>query len=152
MAVVHADGHGVSFVFGRSLVKIRVHESARRVADRLDSTRNRRLLAVNVEDVHEDRDLERFFARHGVFGALDLADAPVDGTHHGALVERQFTNGIAEELEAEEEKKQEDVSEEVPVDHPVEKKGDDGEARQNGPAFAGDDGIRREFVHCGMLQ
>ena len=54
--------------------------------------------------------------------------------------------------EEEEEKKQEDVSEEVPVDHPVEKEGDDGEARQNGPAFAGDDGIRREFVHCGMLQ
>ena len=74
------------------------------------------------------------------------------GTHHGALVKRQFAHGVAEELKAEEKEKEKYVSEEVPVDHPVEKEGDDGEARQNGPAFAGDDGIRREFVHCGMLQ
>ena len=84
---------------------------------------------------------------------LDYLRSPRANRHEEDITEAyQLSTDSSPERKAEEKEKEKYVSEEVPVDHPVEKKGDDGEARQNGPAFTGDDGIRREFVHSGKLQ
>ncbi len=64
-----------------------------------DDARHGRLLAVHVEDVHEDRDHDAGFAGERILGVLHLADAPV----HGLTTARGSAGahgGIAEELQS----------------------------------------------------
>ena len=139
--LVSRDANGVALVMSRSLVKIGVEEETGLVDDLLDATSDGGLLAVDVEDVHEDRNHHRILAGKRILSFLDLADAAVDRAQHGLRIGGKFTGRIAEELNAKDKEDEREEGEEVPVEKP--EHGRDGErADDEGAPFTGEEGMR----------